>query len=274
VAETTIQWTATRHPDGRMLPGFTMNPWIGCERKGPECDNCYAEAGSKRLAAQYGLKLWEDDRYFTGANYWKNPAKWNRLALREGVRLKVFCASYGDVFEDRPEFVDPRARLLDLIPETPSLDWLLLSKRTENMVRMTEKAWGSRWPNNAWAGGTVGVRASMHRLDELRMVPAAVRFMSGEPLLEDLGDIDLTGIRWVIIGGESGAKARPFAIEWGRRLAAQASAVGAATFWKQLGARPIARNGYRLDLADGHGGDMAEWPEEVPRVRDWPAVAA
>jgi protein gp37 len=158
MGETTIQWTATRGPDGTMHPGFTLNPWIGCERVSPECDFCYADRGSRRLAAQHGLKLWDDgsSRYLTKDPMSKALA-WNRKAQKLGVRLKVFCASYSDVFEDRPELVEPRAALLQTIEHTPCLDWLLLTKRPENMRRMTFSRWAGVWPGNVWAGVVVWI---------------------------------------------------------------------------------------------------------------------
>jgi protein gp37 len=111
-------------------------------------------------------------------------------------------------------------------------------------------------------------------------VPAAIRFVSCEPLLEELGDLDLTGIAWTIIGGESGSKARPFALEWGERLAKRARAAGAAVFWKQLGAYVVSEGrmtddgvwAWRAGLKDRHGGDMAEWPAHL-RHREFPRPA-
>lgn len=178
----------------------THNAWIGCERVSPECDFCYADAGSRRLAAQHRLKLWDDgsSRYLTSDGYWRQPFVWDRAARRAGERHRVFCASYSDVGEDRPELVAPRARLIDLIPRTPHLDWLLLTKRPENLVRLFA-AWGDRWPRNVWAGTTVGVNASLARLDHLKRVPAFRRFVSMEPLLEaiDIGiDLESTSNRF------------------------------------------------------------------------------
>ena len=260
---TGIQWT-----------DHTFNPWIGCTKVSPECDNCYADAGSRRLAAQHRLTLWGDDssRYMTGDTYWSQPARWDRAAVRAGVRRKVFCASFSDVFEDRPELVDRRARLMGIIEATQQLDWLLLTKRPGNMVSL---GWGLKdWPSNVWAGTTVGTRESVGRLDALRWVPARVRFVSAEPLLEDLGDVDLTWINWVIIGGESGPSARPFAIEWGERLAARSRNAGAAVFWKQLGSNPVEPDvdgsWIRIALKDRHGGDMSEWPADLT-AREFPS---
>lgn len=135
MAETTIEWTATRGPDGTMHKGFTHNAWIGCEEVDPdpehpggpsECDNCYARRGSARLGAQHHLQLWPkepggpSDRFFTGADYQKRPYAWNRKAAKLGVRLKVFAASYSDVAEDREDLVERRTQLGRTILETPT----------------------------------------------------------------------------------------------------------------------------------------------------------
>lgn len=235
----------------------TFNPWIGCERVSEECTNCYADAGSRRLAAQHRLKLWDDGstRYLTGEDYWKQPARWNRAAEKAGERRRVFCASFSDVGERRPELVAPRQRLQAVIRETPWLDWLLLSKRPESLVELFGALWPGEWPSNVWAGTTVGIRASLHRLDSLRDVPARIRFVSAEPLLEDLGVISLRGIDWVIIGSESGPRARPMEIGWARSLVERCVAESCSCFVKQI-ATPL---GHRH--ADPKGGDPCFWPE-------------
>ncbi len=282
---TSIQWTATQAPDGSWVQGATFNAWIGCERVSAECDNCYADRGSRRLAAQHSLKLWDEgsSRYFTGEDYWEKPHRWNRKAKSLGVRIKVFCNSYGDVFERRADLVDRRARLMHLIDETDQLDWLLLTKRPENMIELASPVWKGRWPKNVWGGTTVGVRASLSRIDHLRKVPAVVRFLSCEPLLEFLGgrfsSVDLRGIDWVIIGGESGSKARPFNVDWARILMEQCREAGAAPFMKQLGAQPYDSGmkyslpGRSLTLLDSHGGDMDEWPDDL-KIREYPIPRA
>lgn len=269
----------------------TFNGWLGCAKVAgsPECDNCYAESGSKRLAAQHGLKLWEGDRYFTVDNYWKQPAAWNRKAEKAGERHRVFCASYSDVFEDRPDLVATRERLLRVIVETPSLDWLLLTKRPENMVRLAEPVFGrERWPANVWAGTTVGVSSSLSRLRDLVHVPARTRFVSYEPALElvdfrpwlrdcpDVGECSThvncpEPIDWLIIGGESGPRARPFALEWAVDVVEQCRGTHCAPFVKQMGSRPT-RDGAPWKLNDSHGGDMGEWPEAI-RIREFPKGA-
>jgi len=131
-------------------------------------------------------------------------------------------------------------------------------------------------PPGIWLGVSVEDRERKSRIDDLRATPAAIRFLSLEPLLEDLGEIDLAGINLAIVGGESGPRSRPFALEWARSIVGQCKAAGVAVFVKQLGAKPYEgllrsdRNYQRLlRLKDKKGGDMSEWPEDL-RVRELP----
>jgi protein gp37 len=282
---TKIEWT-----------DHTFNPWWGCQRVSPGCEHCYAEAFAKRT----GSAVWGPTapRRFFGDKHWAEPLKWNAAAAKEGVRRRVFCASMADAFEDRPELVEPRSRLWALTTETSHLDWLPLTKRPENILDMVPERWRSGFPPNIWMGTTVEDVKRKERIDHLRRVPAAVRFLSIEPQIEDLGAIDLTGIHWVIVGGESGGGARPFDLAWARSLVEQCRAAGVAVFVKQFGDRPVdgehvtgvyAPEDKRsiaaaasLGVPDAppnlvmlrtrKGGDMAEWPEEL-RVRQWPASA-
>ncbi len=136
------------------------------------------------------------------------------------------------------------------------------------------------WPlPNVWLGVSVEDQIRKDRIDLLRQTPAAVRFLSIEPLLEDIGTLNLDGIHWVIVGGESGPGARPFNVRWARDVIAQCKAAGVACFVKQMGAnaRTNAIRGYddamqRLELKDSHGGDMDEWPGDL-RVRQFPEGA-
>lgn len=255
MGETTIEWTSTVLPDGSAVPGFTFNPVIGCAQVSEGCKNCYAEAESKRRGwAEWGV---HGTRHVTSETYWKQPIKWNRQAMQTGIRRKVFCASLSDVFERHPAWVAPRARLAELVWITPWLDWLLLSKRPENMVEMGLEMWPRGWPKNVWAGATVeNQQRAEERIPHLLAVPAAIRFLSVEPLLEAVrlkftdaedwmapegfgeGYIDHAHIHWVICGGESGPGARPFRLEWARSIVAQCKAAGVPVLMKQLGARP------------------------------------
>lgn len=213
----------------------TFNPWWGCTRVSPACDHCYAETFSHRL----GLDLWGDGgvRRPMSESYWKQPIRWNTKALAAGVRYRVFCASMADVFEHSAELDAWRTRLWQLVDATPQLDWLLLTKRPQNVVRMTP--WGRDWPLNVWVGTTVENQAmARKRLKHLAKVPSVVRFVSCEPLL---GPLDLSRelvsgvINWTIAGGESGPRSRPSAPDWFRSLRDQCVTAGVPFHFKQWG---------------------------------------
>ena len=197
---TAIEWTATRLPDGTVLPGYTSNPWLGCTKISPACDNCYAEGWAKRS----GLVKWgaHEDRRRTSAANWKKPLKWNREAAATGIRRKVFCASLADVFDNhrsiQPEWRDD---LWALIRATPYLDWLLLTKRPGNISQMLPPDWGDGYPN-VWLGCTIANQEEADRdIPKLLATPAAIRFISAEPLL---GPVDLQPwLAWPDICGET-----------------------------------------------------------------------
>ncbi|MCT4334647.1 phage Gp37/Gp68 family protein [Paracoccus sp. YLB-12] len=212
----------------------TFNPWWGCTKVSEACKHCYAESWAKRLGQQvWGPKV---DRRMFSDEHWKQPFRWNRKAAGDAVRPRVFCASMADVFEDRQELITARVRLWDLIEATPNLDWLLLTKRPENVARLA--GWGKQWPANVWLGTTVELQK---RAEELLPFIAAssaqVKFISAEPLLGPLqlqpwlsGDIN-----WVITGGESGPKARLASPAWFRSLLLQCMENQVAFHFKQWG---------------------------------------
>lgn len=192
----------------------TFNPWWGCTKVSPACDNCYADTWARRV----GLDVWGagKPRRFLSDAYWRQPRRWNAEAQRSGRRARVFCASMADVFEWKRGLSYWRHRLWDLIDETPCLDWLLLTKRPHLVRRLTP--WNDHWPDNVWLGATVeDQRWVDKRLPHLAEIPARTRFLSCEPLL---GEIDLgqwlqrNAIHWVIAGGESGPRARPSDPAW------------------------------------------------------------
>lgn len=271
MAQTTIEWTSGRRADGSAVPGFTFNPWEGCEKISPACANCYAAERDRRF---HGGNHWgpNSSRLVHGDSYWRQPLKWNRDAAAAGERRRVFCASLADVFEDRPELIEPRRRLFKLIQATPNLDWLLLTKRPENIYSLTYKAidpaddpdcdfniagepngleivsFGELYPN-IWLGTTVeNQEQADKRIPELLKIPARVRFLSCEPLLSavDLG-FALARIHWVIAGGESGPNARPMQIKWARSLRDQCQAAGVAFHFKQWGGTNKKAAGRILD---------------------------
>lgn len=258
----------------------TFNPWIGCTKLSRACENCYAEPmATNRLGVAWGAG---QPRRRTADSTWLQPLAWNRKAAKEGRRARVFCASLADVFDS--EVPDSwRDDLFGLICATPNLDWLLLTKRpavarkylaNEDRIgaawcKATHKALGGADPGsapqfplpNVWLGTTVeDQKMAETRIPHLLEAPAAVRFVSMEPLLGevDLRCIDtgencfvdaLTGIAsvdgrgrsscaridWVIAGGESGPGARPSHPDWFRDLRDDCAETGVPFFFKHWG---------------------------------------
>lgn len=266
MAETTIPWTWRQvdTPFPHAVPGYTFNAWWGCFKVSPGCKHCYAEG----LAKRYGFPFWGPPettprRLFIGHNHWTLPLKWNRLAKADGHRRSVFCASMSDVFEIHPDVEPERQKLWPLIEETQWLNWLLLTKRPENILSLCP--WGSgEWPDNVWIGTSV---EDQHwadiRIPLLLQVRAVVRFVSYEPAL---GPVDFThyltccpscgyprpnryadscgycegypqvrGLQWIICGGESGHEARPFDLDWARSTRDQCVKARVPFHFKQVG---------------------------------------
>lgn len=291
----------------------TFNPWRGCAKVHEGCAHCYAEVNYS--VKMHGIK-WgpHGTRVVLSDAGWRSPEKWNRDAAAAGVRRRVFCASLADVFEawDGPIldshgdqlFVDGdgyfspgkdsiamsppatmdmiRRDLFNLTPRTPYLDWLLLTKRPENVLRMLPD-----WPDEPWNCGNVWIGTSIsNQRTADKQIPELIKcrdlfpvlFISAEPLL---GPIDLTpwlpDLDWVIVGGESGPKARQCDIAWVRDLLRQCRESGTACFVKQLGSRSVIdwsvwEEGLpttSVPHRDTKGGDPSEWPEDL-RVRQFP----
>lgn len=212
----------------------TFNPWWGCVKLSPACKHCYAETWARRV----GEDIWgaKADRRFFGDEHWKSPLRWNSEAEADGARRRVFCASMADVFEDRRDLDEWRARLWPLIARTPHLDWLLLTKRPHAIGKLVP--WTNDWPTNVWLGTTAeNQHWADKRIPELVKHPARVRFLSCEPLL---GALNLrpwlkAQINWVIAGGESGGKSRPTDPTWVRGLRDQCSSSSVPFHFKQWG---------------------------------------
>lgn len=321
-----IQWT-----------DMTFNPWIGCSKVSPGCKNCYAEADmdNRRGRVAWGVT---GTRSVTSYMYWRKVLSWNRDALADGVRKKVFCASLADVFEEfngtvidshgdqlywpryenweeyenrndllggtcfddlkgnlrfecedcdgiptfshltqkqldirydheygdsrlnansqhnksfyKPLTIDViRIWLFKLIDQTPGLDWLLLTKRPENVMKMVPEHWREEFPINVWIGTSVENQEMADlRVPELLQIPASLRFLSCEPLLSglDLSNylytrFEMGGnrhmynhIEWVIVGGESGKNKRPFNCDWARSIKHQCKEASVDFFMKQV----------------------------------------
>jgi protein gp37 len=217
----------------------TFNPWWGCIKVSPACKHCYAEAWAKR----FRIDVWggRSSRRFFGDAHWREPLRWHREAESSNTRRRVFCASMGDVFEARKDLDAPRARLWQLITDTPALDWLLLTKRPERIS--TSVPWTDAWPANVWLGTTAETQLwADRRIPALLENNAVVRFLSCEPLL---GPLDLqvwlkkqsgkASLDWIIAGGESGTHARPMHPEWVRSIQRQCRVAGVAFHFKQWG---------------------------------------
>lgn len=233
----------------------THNPWWGCTKVNQDCEHCYAwHFASVRL----GLPIWGPgaDRRFFNDKHWDEPLRWNRKAEARSERHRVFCASMADVFEDRPDLQPQRRRLWKLISATPHLDWLLLTKRPGNIPEMFPWFWNDHPQQNVWLGTTSGhQKAAAQFIKQLTKVPARVHFLSVEPLLEQVR-LDLSGIDWVICGGESGPKARPMNPDWARSVRDQCQAAGVAFFFKQWGT--LANNPDRADPTAKQNGGHAK----------------
>lgn len=222
----------------------TFNPWWGCTKVSSGCKNCYAETLSNR----YGHDVWgpRARRRFFGEKHWQEPLRWNKAAEEEGRRARVFCASMADVFEDNASLESERQKLWSLISETPFLDWQLLTKRPENVLRMVP--WTVEWPHNVWIGTSVeNQEAADYRLPLLKQIPALVRFLSCEPLLGPIVELNLSGIHWLIAGGESGPNHRPVKADWIRQLRDTCLQANVAFFFKQWGGRTSKSQGRELD---------------------------
>lgn len=320
-ANTKIQWAT-----------HTMNPWRGCSKVHTGCANCYAEATSKRNETILGTWGPNGTRVVAAERAWSEVLKWNKAAAKLSERPRVFCASLADVFEDwsgpmlnhngeplyrvsenggtaRPgewstcAALGPcwaltldvvRRRLFALIDSTPALDWLILTKRPENVrkfwpavdVHSQEQAddrneRGELYRRNVWIGTSISDQETADKwtprllgLDDL----APVRFLSAEPLVGPIdfamrtdgtggSALNFAGVNLVIVGGESGPGARPCSVEWVRDIVRQCAEANVACFVKQLGSNvePF------ICLADPKGGNPDEWPKDL-RVRQMPEV--
>lgn len=256
----------------------TFNPWIGCTKVSPGCNHCYAETlATNRLGVAWGPHA---ERRRTAASTWRQPLSWNRKAEREGKRARVFCASLADVFDNQvPE--EWRSDLWRLIAATPHLDWLLLTKRPQNIIKMLPAGWSGALPN-VWLGTTAENQDEANRrIPRLLDVPARLHFLSCEPLLAPLNlsriehhsdhggsvcFLDVMGghgrsmgsawshkrVGWVIAGGESGPGARPAGLNWIRSLRDQCAFAGVPFFFKQWGEwAPVANPSDGTHYEDG-----------------------
>jgi protein gp37 len=208
-------------------------------------------------------------RRFFGDAHWREPLKWERSAEVDGRRHRVFCASMADVFDNEVDQA-VRDRLWRLVRQTPHLDWIVLTKRIGNAREMLPDDWDAGYPN-MWLLVSVDQAGLARDLPKLLAIPAVVHGVSIEPQLARvrLGRF-ARRLQWIINGGESGAGARPFHLEWARSLIAECAAAGTAIYVQKLGCNPF-EGGRRLRLGDYAGGDWNEWPVDL-RIRQFPIV--
>lgn len=225
----------------------TFNLAWGCEKISPGCALCYADS----LSARYGFDVWGADktRRTFGPKQWLEPIKWNRAAEKDGRRHRVFCSSMTDWCLNDAAIAAEREKLWPLIRYTPWLDWQLLTKRADRIKECLPTDWSVATYPNVWLGVSVEDRRhGLPRIPILTSIPASVRFLSCEPLLEDIGEdaLLLNGVDWVIVGGESGPNYRPMADDWVRNIRDHCSAHSVAFFYKQ----PAAARPGKLALLD------------------------
>jgi protein gp37 len=236
----------------------TANFWWGCQKVSDGCKHCYAETLSKR----YGKDIWGPPKTTEREpklGIWSDIKKWDREARAEGIRRRVFVSSMSDFLEDHPMVYEAREMAMDTIEKLEWLDILMLTKRPENAPRFLERWWND-FPSHVWMGTTVeNQKAAEERIMKLYSIPAKIKFLSVEPMLESI-EMEAAlwqQIDWVICGGESGAGCRPFDIEWAYDLLEQCKSAGVAFWMKQLGGHPNKRH------------ELSDLPE-VLRVRELP----
>ena len=245
MATTSIEWAER-----------SWNPVTGCTKVSPGCDHCYAEAMAKRLQAMgqphyaHGFAVTLHEDILTLPLTWKQPSR-------------IFVNSMGDLLHSQvPDaFI---ARAVDVMREASWHTFQILTKRPGRLRRLATTL---DWPPNVWVGVSIEADRFVARADALRTVPAAVRFLSCEPLLGPLPSLTLDGIGWIIVGGESGPGARPMDPSWVRALIERCREQQIAVFMKQMGAGWAKAHGER-----GKGGDIATWDADL-RVREYPRNA-
>ena len=202
----------------------TWNPVTGCTKISAGCANCYAEMMSKRLCAM------KQEKYKNGFQLTVHPGSLEEPFFWKKPHV-IFVCSMSDLFHEKvpDSFID---RIIEVVAKTPQHNYQILTKRAD---RMSSYFAGKDIPVNLWLGTTVEVASAKERIDHLRNLNASVKFLSCEPLLENLGELNLADIDWVIVGGESGMRARPMKEEWALSIKDQADKQGSAFFFKQWG---------------------------------------
>ena len=229
-----IQWTDA-----------TWNPSTGCSKVSPGCKNCYAERLSSRLQKMGNPKYKRGFRFTLHRDALDVPLKWKKPR-------KIFVNSMSDLFhESMPE--DFLKKCFGVMEKADWHVYQILTKRPHRMLSFVKDSGGV--PDHIWLGTSVELAMYKSRIEILKQVPARIKFVSFEPLLGPIGEVDLTGISWAIVGGESGANHRPIKAEWVREIRKQCKQEGVAFFFKQWGGRTAKSGGRVLD-----GKEWNEYP--------------
>lgn len=212
-SQTRIQWTWS-----------TWNPVTGCSKVSPGCDHCYADRMAKRLQGMGVAKYKNGFEVTLHPDVLEAPLRWSKPQI-------IFVNSMSDLFHEKVPFTFVE-QIFDVMRRADQHVFQLLTKRSKRLVRYAPKL---DWPENLWMGVTVESATYKFRIDDLRKVPSPVRFLSLEPLLGPLPDLDLHDIHWAIVGGESGPGARPIKKEWVEEIRKQCRQQKTAFFFKQWG---------------------------------------
>lgn len=247
-----IQWT-----------GSTWNPTTGCDRTSPGCDNCYALTLAARLKAMGQAKYQADgDPRTSGPGFGLTlhedaldiPRRWRAGRL-------IFVNSMSDLFHEAVP-LDFIQKVFAVMAETPRHTYQVLTKRSKRLLSLAGQI---DWPDNVWMGVSIESDRYAFRARHLAGVPAAVRFLSCEPLIADVPSLDVTDLHWVIVGGESGKNARPLELSWVRSIQNKCAAADVRLFVKQLGTDWSMNEGHGRT----HGGEWEVWPADL-KVREMP----
>ena len=214
---------------------MTWNPVTGCTKISQGCKHCYAERMAKRLKAMGSVRYTNGFQVTLHPDLLDAPRRWRQPRI-------VFVNSMSDLFHDEVPLAYIE-RVFATMRDCSHHTFQVLTKRSERLAELAPRL---PWPGNVWMGVSVEDARVVHRIDDLRRVPAAVRFLSLEPLIGPLDSLRLGGIHWVIVGGESGPRARPLRSEWVESIFRQCRAAGVPFFFKQWGRVRKDRTGREL----------------------------
>lgn len=246
-------------PKGRW-PKHSFSPWIGCTRVSPGCQNCHERMGPLPL----DLALDSVTRTPVAESNWGNPRDWNRKGMKAAQKIRAVCGALCDWADDAaPTML--RDRMWAMLRDTPYVDWLLITKRSENISKFLPSDWGPGYPN-VWLGVSVeNIAHGMRRIIDLRKIPAKVRFICLEPLMEDPGILDLAGIHWVVLGGEIGRNARPLKAGWISEVHRQCELKGIPFLFKNWSSATPAAERKKIDISE-----LREWPYSTDIPKEGP----